>query len=379
MAPISLHWALGWATKPKKIQASMWMMALRLFHLFVSRFRTLLRAIGLKILTFLSPKTEEPSKVLVDESRRLALAPSAIHLVPASISITLIALNIQAYFIGPELQGTRDQDDLKLGLLQVAAKIQELLVVSSLGTVIFHAAKAELVFGDGLPLGLIVSRWSFTQLRSRGSCSHNTEELEVPVGGGIFWLNGSDEQLWPTYLDSEYYSNWDCTYQENQLLSLKCLSAGFISLYTHYLTWWNFSPAPFQFQIQDYNTRRLMYTIPSSYPPVDTRAYTTHVASATLQDAFATTHRKSLDWLYSSQPLEYLCPKNIYFAETKKYELKTKFPAVRTSCLSHGWSDPQAGNITVRFPVLSEFWKVGQMAATWRRGQRFRDCPGLLG
>lgn len=37
--------------------------------------------------------------------------------------------------------------------------------MSSLGAVIFHTLRTELIFGDGVPLGLLASGWSFAQAR----------------------------------------------------------------------------------------------------------------------------------------------------------------------------------------------------------------------
>lgn len=131
----------------------------------VETFRTLLRTLGLSIITFLGGNDPEPSKVLIDSSRKLALARCAVHIVPAFLSTALITLNLLGFFIGNELQGDQDQDDLKFGLLQVAAKLQELLIVASVGSVIFHILRSELVFGDGVTLGLLVSGFSFSQIR----------------------------------------------------------------------------------------------------------------------------------------------------------------------------------------------------------------------
>jgi hypothetical protein len=97
----------------------------RLFHRcsqFAQRFSVLLRALGLGILTVL--RGNEPPQVLINSSRRLALARCAVHILPASVSICLLALNLYGYFIGRELQGYQDQDDVKLGFLQIAAKTQ---------------------------------------------------------------------------------------------------------------------------------------------------------------------------------------------------------------------------------------------------------------
>jgi hypothetical protein len=131
----------------------------------VDKFRTLLRTLGLSVVTFLGGNDDEPRKVLIDSSRRLAIARCAVHIIPAFLSIGLTTLNCLGFFIGNELQGLQDLDELKLGALQVAAKVQELLIVASVGSVIFHLLRHELVFGNGITLGLLVSGFSFAQLR----------------------------------------------------------------------------------------------------------------------------------------------------------------------------------------------------------------------
>lgn len=124
----------------------------KLFHTFYTTahdFRplqfwiTLLCSVGLGILTSfslsrdrrcfkLSRDKDEAPKILINTSRGQALARSAIHLLPALVSIGLMVINIRGFFIGIELQGVgpEHQDSLKLGLLQVAAKTQVRLTVS---------------------------------------------------------------------------------------------------------------------------------------------------------------------------------------------------------------------------------------------------------
>lgn len=84
--------------------------------------RVLLRAIGLSLAARI--KGDEPPKVLIARSRRTAIAHSAVHIVPASVSLIVIAINFEGFFIGGELQGTQGTDGLKLGSLQFAAKAQ---------------------------------------------------------------------------------------------------------------------------------------------------------------------------------------------------------------------------------------------------------------
>lgn len=108
---------------------------LSFYHRFTNQFRTALRSLGLGILTYVSIDRPEPSKVLIDRSLRLALARSLIHLLPATLSTFLIVLNLRGWFIGAELQGLGDQHEMKMGLLQISAKLQ----VSSASTLIVMA------------------------------------------------------------------------------------------------------------------------------------------------------------------------------------------------------------------------------------------------
>ena len=85
-------------------------------------FRMFLRSIGLGIIGA-KPSPERP-KAVVHRSRIAALAASGVHIIPTTITITLVVLNIGGRFIGGELQGEQNQDDIKMGLLQVAAKVQ---------------------------------------------------------------------------------------------------------------------------------------------------------------------------------------------------------------------------------------------------------------
>lgn len=85
------------------------------------RWRTLLWALGLALLTAVH---DEARKVAVHKSWRSALSLSAIHLVPASVSLGIVVIDILGRFIGRELEGPQGQDDLRFALLQVAAKVQ---------------------------------------------------------------------------------------------------------------------------------------------------------------------------------------------------------------------------------------------------------------
>jgi hypothetical protein len=124
----------------------------------------LLRTIGLGLISAIVTPTEKP-KLLVHNSWIKALLPCTIHVVPSALSIVLATVNIRGYFIGSI------SDESRLGLIQIAAKLQELLMISSMSSIIFHFIRHELIFGDGLPLGLTVSGWTFSQVRWVGRSS----------------------------------------------------------------------------------------------------------------------------------------------------------------------------------------------------------------
>ncbi|KAM5352797.1 hypothetical protein ACJ41O_005519 [Fusarium nematophilum] len=363
----------------------------------VSRFRTLLRSIGLSILTFLRGDSSEPPKVLYESSFRVALARCAVHLVPAVLSVGLITLNMFGYFIGDELEGVSNQDNLKMGLLQIAAKVQELLIVGSVGSVIFHVLRSELVFGAGVPLGLLVSGFSFSQLSyfwsaeflgglSCGQAMTGWQRfrrwffvtlvviggglallagpatallmiprvLEWPVGGGIFWLNGSDAELWPTTLNASYYSV-DCSDKNLQLTDSRCPGSGFLPLYKHFTTFWNYHDTGYSVELSDKWMRKEMYARPALIADANTWAYTAHAATATMQDAVRGLHYEALRYLSANQPGIPPFPAHLVWADPMRFEVETKVPAARVFCQPQGMMDLESGNMTVKFPNLDGF------------------------
>ncbi|KAM5343340.1 hypothetical protein ACJ41O_014306 [Fusarium nematophilum] len=315
------------------------------------RFNTLLRSLGLGILTFLRGDDEETPKVLVEKSRRVALARCAIHLVPAFLSIGLSVLNLVGFFIGKELQGSQHEDDLKLGLLQVAAKVQELLIVASIGVVILHFLRSQLVFGDGLPLGLLVSGFSFASV----------EELDWDIGGGVFWLNGSDEQLWPTRVNSDYYSEVDCTTGAEPFLNRRCPSFGYLSLYQHFTSWWNSHNTGHAYELRDSFIRKNIYARPALLAEANTWAYTSHQATATMEDAMRAIHQGAIEYLATHHPQEAPFPRHLRWADPQRYEVETMVPAARVFCQAQGEMNLWGDNLTVKFPHfdrVDEYYKT---------------------
>ncbi|KAL4916167.1 hypothetical protein BDW62DRAFT_186929 [Aspergillus aurantiobrunneus] len=396
---------------------------LRPYQWATRRFRLLIRAIGLGILTIIHG--EESTKVLVYESRRAVLFRSAVHILPAAVSVFLIALNLYGRFIGRELQGHSGDDEGKLGALQVAAKLQELLILASVGAIILDVLRLKLTRKEGLPLGLLGADKSFTQISFFWSSefwgavlSYNTHrwrhnyllvgllifggvlatlagpatavlmiprKLEWPAGGGIFWLNGSESELWPTNLDAAYLEDYSCSTDEDRLHNPKCPSAGYLSLSSYLSTWWTFPQALHDVQLQDWSIRKAVYVTGHIDRVTDTWTYTVSGPSANMQDAFVTFHRNGLQHLHAFHKNKPPYPESLDLAERKRFELKTQIPAVRASCLEHRPLSLEDDPLHLAFPKLDQF-------ASWRAGgedsvvinatdaiQNYLSARGLIG
>jgi hypothetical protein len=166
-----------------------------------------------------------------------------VHILPCAFSAFLIAINTHGYFIGFELAGQSNRTSEYTALLQIAAKIQELLIIANLTTIIMHKVRYDLIDGNGIPFGLVGAGSLFTQLSffwstaSLGSVSspramrYNAAMLCLVVfagflavtagpavavlliprehtwsaGGTKYWTNGSSDDLWPSVVGIEHY------------------------------------------------------------------------------------------------------------------------------------------------------------------------------
>lgn len=91
----------------------------------------------------------------------MAFSRCLIHIFPVTVSLVLFRLNLGGFYIrhgfsqqssdGPTDQG----NDMKLASIQVAAKVQELLVISITRDRLLH---------EGIPLGLAASGISFARI-----------------------------------------------------------------------------------------------------------------------------------------------------------------------------------------------------------------------
>ena len=217
---------------------------------------------------------KESKKTVVQNSQWLALVRCGIHLISMSISIFLISLNLRNVFIGVNFQSAIPFETINAALLQVAAKIQELLIVSSLATIIFHLVRDELIHGDGLPLGLLGAGIDFNRLNyfcSKelwGSWRYKTKRKlrkvgllaflvsagaiatpagpscavlllphtqSWPAGGTEIYLNGTKDDFWPSTLTGHGSCPESlCTSSESTSYGI-CPSGGFHSIRAHYM------------------------------------------------------------------------------------------------------------------------------------------------
>ncbi|USP81540.1 hypothetical protein yc1106_08814 [Curvularia clavata] len=208
-----------------------------------------LRSLGLGILCVLITRFShrhsqgERKKPIRTVSLYLAIQRCAVHILPCAFSIFLITINILGYFIGFELAGEPGKTSQYTALLQIAAKIQELLIIASLTTIVVHKVRNDLIDGDGIPFGLVGVGALFTQLSFFwstafiGSVSNTRtvrrnaatlclvilagfiavtagpavavllipREQTWPAGGTKYWINGSSEDLWPSTVDIRHY------------------------------------------------------------------------------------------------------------------------------------------------------------------------------
>lgn len=137
--------------------------------LHIMAIKTSLRAVGLESLNsarhFKRSNTRpEVGRPVIRKSFLLALCKCGVHFLPAAASITILYINIKGYWIGAQLIGVHEENNVSIALLQFTAKMQELLIIASLATVLFDILRFELLYGCGVPLGLLGSGIMFTQI-----------------------------------------------------------------------------------------------------------------------------------------------------------------------------------------------------------------------
>lgn len=134
----------------------------------VHRIQRIFRSLGLDVINILNRRLRrksalEEKKIALYEDFHPACYHSLLHILPVSTAVALSTLSLRGYYIGGELSGLRGQDDMKFLGLQIAAKLLELMVVSSLSCIAFALLRHQLC-RDGIPFGALASGFDFSKI-----------------------------------------------------------------------------------------------------------------------------------------------------------------------------------------------------------------------
>ncbi|KAL4916006.1 hypothetical protein BDW62DRAFT_187322 [Aspergillus aurantiobrunneus] len=233
-----------------------------------------------------SSNHEEPQKIIITRSIPAALWTCAVHLLPIGISSTIIAMSIKGTYLGADLMSPVKSETINLMLFQLAAKAHEITIVASLGVLVLQCIRHELLFGDGLPLGLLGSGLAFNHLEyffhkefygslkytsTRGNKARKVALIALVIAAGIlaalagpasavllvpksqdwsaggtgFFLNGTESDFWPQDLSGDMSNLQEVCTQENSAHLGVCPGGGYHSLWTH---WGTMNRSTFQTQ-----------------------------------------------------------------------------------------------------------------------------------
>lgn len=217
----------------------------------------------------------EQKKVVVSSSRWLAVSRCGVHVLSILVSTVIIALNLNKDFIGIDFQGLIHSETLNnSAFLQIVAKVQELLIVVSLSTILFHLIRDELLYGEGISLGMLGTDLDFSKLSYfwsreligslqgffKGLRKYRKAQLitflllagalsslagsscavlivpqiqDWPIGSTPISLNGTMDSFWPVNLTVNSTQSAICSSPDG-ILHAVCPSGGYESLWSHY-------------------------------------------------------------------------------------------------------------------------------------------------
>ena len=364
-----------------------------------------IRSIGLELLTLIGfgHSVRELPKPVIETAIGTVLSRSVVHVLPILASITIITINLKNVFLGRTLTGSILNPAINIAFLQVAAKIQELLIIASLTTIVVHTIREQLLFRDGVPFGILGGAFLFSSLsyfwspEFWGSMKWKTTAwtkfrlystlvasgflataagpssavLLIPrdqsfVGGGSdMFFRGSMAEIWPSQLSfSADGPDPFCSYPNATEYAL-CPSGGYQSLRDYQKTLFplrnyiglqqnisSFSLAGTTFPIQ--STLKNMHDTSLSG---NWRSYACQTSTAGVHSATAVILSELLgDWLQTVLAIPYN-PITSSISQYKYYdslsaEASTRLPMVRVAC-----SDAQnlsAYDNKILFPVMPE-------------------------
>ena len=92
---------------------------------------------------------DEPTKIAIRKSRKIALLRALIHIVPVGVALWEVIFNWNTYYVGSSV---RNQ-----AFYQFVAKIHEMTAQASIAAAVFSYVRYELSLGQGLPFGALFS------------------------------------------------------------------------------------------------------------------------------------------------------------------------------------------------------------------------------
>ena len=98
---------------------------------------------------------DEPTKIAIRKSRKIALLRALIHVVPLGVALWEITFNWNTYYVGSKVQNQ--------ALYQFGAKLHEMTAQASIAAAVFSYVRYELSLGQGLPFGALFSGLQVSQ------------------------------------------------------------------------------------------------------------------------------------------------------------------------------------------------------------------------
>ncbi|KAK0701226.1 hypothetical protein B0H67DRAFT_650453 [Lasiosphaeris hirsuta] len=327
-----------------------------------------------------------------------------IHLIPCLATAAVLGLNLwqfdharlRGYYIGETIPGDFE-DETKLDWLQFAAKLHEISIVASLGTVVWDMVRYFLVYKPlGVPLGLVGAGSAFMELKFLFSKElHGIWRMDYGMGTKIsvflaitlfclmanlvgpssailliprnytwpvaeyqFSINGTaDSDLWPRVLTAAHIGGANCRGGAAAIASPGCVAGAYPPI-AHYFRSFTAYPfgGSFEFSATDSRTSRMLHG--------NTRNKMTHYSETWTMAPHAASVlvHEELRLIWSNRLND--VPLNYRNAFLRTVRADTTGPAVRTACsparnLSASvFTQAGADMFPLYFPVLQEdrFW-----------------------
>jgi hypothetical protein len=117
----------------------------------------------LSAITYNRKLRAEAPKEIVKHNRWKTSSICLIHLIPITITAVLLFLNFSNLYF--EAVGSSNQS-ARLNALQFAAKMHEILIVTSLSAIVLNCVQYELLYGRGVTLGSLLVGFQITDISS---------------------------------------------------------------------------------------------------------------------------------------------------------------------------------------------------------------------